>query len=335
VAAKADDPALARVDWGGGHSAGFALTGATGAGAVVAGATATFPGALPGVDVELSSMWNGVKETLVLASPATPTRYVFPLDLNGLQPSLVKDGSVNLTDPTSGVTVGTIPHGFMEDSSISAAAHTGAISNAVSYALQSAGGQTDLVVTLDQRWLSDPARVWPVRVDPTLTQFGNNIANMATYMDSAGGNFAQSTELRVGLDPTTNATDGTFIEFGQLGQVLAPGDQIFSAQLDLYETKSGPQPAGSCDARGAGIYEVTTPWSSASGGLNTVSYAAGLKDWASYAVGGGNNTTCPAGWVSYSANPSNLLNWVKDWADGHAPNYGLTVRVDPGSERTR
>jgi RHS repeat-associated protein len=333
VAAKADDPALARVDWGGGHSAGFALTGATGAGAVVAGATATFPGALPGVDVELSSMWNGVKETLVLASPATPTRYVFPLDLNGLQPSLVKDGSVNLTDPTSGVTVGTIPHGFMEDSSISAAAHTGAISNAVSYALQSAGGQTDLVVTLDQRWLSDPARVWPVRVDPTLTQFGNNIANMATYMDSAGGNFAQSTELRVGLDPTTNATDGTFIEFGQLGQVLAPGDQIFSAQLDLYETKSGPQPAGSCDARGAGIYEVTTPWSSASGGLNTVSYAAGLKDWASYAVGGGNNTTCPAGWVSYSANPSNLLNWVKDWADGHAPNYGLTVRVDPGSER--
>lgn len=112
----------------------------------VEGAVATCPGVLPGVDVGLESLPGGLKETLVLRSAGASRSFEFPPRLAGLRASLV-GGQVVLAD-SDGVRPAVIPAGSMSDSA-------GASSFGVTYRLV---GQS-LRVTVDGRWLADPAVV--------------------------------------------------------------------------------------------------------------------------------------------------------------------------------
>jgi hypothetical protein len=82
---------------------GFGLAGAaTVTGVVPEGSDGTrlhYPGVFPDTDLYVSATADGVKDELVLASPAAPTSFVFPLDLpEGVTPQARDDGSVELVD---------------------------------------------------------------------------------------------------------------------------------------------------------------------------------------------------------------------------------------------
>ena len=107
-----------------------------------------------------------------------------------------------------------------------------------------AANEVVLRYRLDDTWLDDPARVFPVRLDPTLCiQHGSTTCNPSThYLDTYGGDNQASTyptspsTLRVGYDAigSPDAAWGlmrSYIYFDQVS--LADGAQVTSASMVL------------------------------------------------------------------------------------------------------
>ncbi|MBC3844666.1 hypothetical protein GXW82_44195 [Streptacidiphilus sp. 4-A2] len=138
-AGRADDPQLVSIALDATHSVAYGLQGAAPVAARVSGSTVTYPGVLPSADVVYNAQVQGIKESLILHSAAAPTRWVFPLHLAGLTPSLDSHGDVVLTD-AAGTVLLTIPRGFMEDSSVNPGSGDGATSDGMSYALTTEDG---------------------------------------------------------------------------------------------------------------------------------------------------------------------------------------------------
>ena len=88
VATDATDPALVRVQAGDGLEVAFGLAGAGRGLAGTDPTQAVLGGALPGVDLKVRPLRNGAATDVVLASPAAPAQYLFPLNLKGLTASL-------------------------------------------------------------------------------------------------------------------------------------------------------------------------------------------------------------------------------------------------------
>ena len=114
---------------------------------------------------DFTGLANGLKEDIEIADPSQPNRFAFLLEAaSGLQPVLDPDGSIGFQAPDGEVIV-TIPAPVMSDS-----APSREISHAVHYELHPEGpGQWRMVVEADRNWLDAPGRVWPVKIDPTLT----------------------------------------------------------------------------------------------------------------------------------------------------------------------
>lgn len=112
-------------------------------------------------DMRLTSRRGGVKDELVLASPAGPDRFVFPLERKGLTTSLDETGNVIYRDE-AGVERARTTHGFMTDANIDPRSGEAPMSVGVDYALIPWKGGTALEVRLDRAWLDDPDRQYPV-----------------------------------------------------------------------------------------------------------------------------------------------------------------------------
>ena len=152
------------------HTVSFHLEGARSVPAEVVGSKATYRGVFDQVDLELQSTPIGLKENLLLASAAVPDRYRFRLDSPGLTASIEdKTGDVVFADE-KGAVISRIPHGWMQDSSRDPKTGGPAQPNSrgVVYELSGRAPRQALIVKLDRAWLNDPARVWPVKVDPTM-----------------------------------------------------------------------------------------------------------------------------------------------------------------------
>jgi RHS repeat-associated protein len=129
-------------------------------------ATASYESAGGGTSFEFASLPDGLKEEIVIAGPSQPSTFNFELDASkGLTPELLEDGSIQFRD-ASGQSVVTLPAPVMSDS----AEPTPAISHAIHYALgPEVEGHWKLTVEADRDWLTRPDRVWPARIDPTMT----------------------------------------------------------------------------------------------------------------------------------------------------------------------
>jgi hypothetical protein len=234
VAADAGERLLSRVDLGGGRTVGFGLTGARAGRGVRDRDELTYRAILPGVDLRLTSGHTLVKEDLILHSRSAGDSFVFPLTLEGVSASLDATGDVVFTDP-GGVVRARIPTGWMEDANIDRRSGDGARSDGVRYALEpAAGGGMALRVTLDRAWLDDPARVFPVRVDPTV----NPIQTFPddTYVQSPFTNdYSTATELKAGTYNGGGSVARSFLHFD-----LSPwnGKAIDWARLLLWNSHS-------------------------------------------------------------------------------------------------
>jgi RHS repeat-associated protein len=317
-APRSDAAELARVAIDGDHAVSFGLAGAAGAGGDPAGSILTYPGVRPHVDLRLESRPSGVKETLVLASPAAPTSYLFPLRLTGLTARLA-DGQVVLAD-ASGATRAVIPPGDMVDSRSGAAGP--ARSAAVTYRLVDSGGAPALEVTLDSAWLRDPARAYPVLVDPTVQlPLDGDAADSSMYVQG-GSSASGSDHLLVGT--VGGANSASYLKFTGLVNRLQY-HTIFGAQLWAVNYDSD-----SCKSRAVTVHPVTGAWSGSSGysypgpaveaALTSRSFAHG------YIAFGQSSSACPTAGELFNLGAGGR-DLVQRWVNGEQPNYGLSLRA--------
>jgi RHS repeat-associated protein len=222
---------LASVTLPTGEVFGYGLAGAADVSPVVDGAVATYPNILPQTDVELKAFDSGLKETLVLKSPDAASSWVFPLHLQGLTPHLLDSGVVELRNATDEA-VAWIPRGFMEDSRVDP--HSGARiqSPDVAYELTTVDGQPALRVTADQAWLRDPARVYPVRVDPT----AYTATTGDVYADTDPATNTNGDSLAIGTYNSGTTKARSFIAFDAFGTDGFNGLRFTGARLKLFLT---------------------------------------------------------------------------------------------------
>ncbi|MGW5782258.1 DNRLRE domain-containing protein, partial [Streptomyces sp. NPDC003863] len=312
-APTAADRQLASVDFGSGRSLAYALRGAAKAAPdVAADGTVTYAGVLPHTDAQLVPLAEGFKENIVLRSASAANSWVFPLDLKGLTPRVAADGDVEFTDATGAVTA-TIPHAFMEDSKVDPRSGDAAQSRNVGYELTTVDGKPALRMTADRAWLDDPARVYPVTVDPTV------VSSNSTYaQNTISGDHSTETQIKVGsYDSGTNKAN-SFLQFSSLGTTLK-GQKVTAATLNVYALWSS-----TCTPEDFSVHPISQAWT-----------PSGVTSYPGPAFGAAIGTTTPAPGASCTNDtgattvgvkmPVSLsTSWFTQVATGGA-NYGLAL----------
>ncbi len=308
-AASADSAQLAGMRFGD-HELAYGLDGAAPSAGVPAADSVTYPGVLPGVDLNLAARPGAVKETLVLHNADTARTFRFPLRLTGLTPTLA-DGQVVLTDAAGDVKA-VIPPGNMVDSAA-------ALSTGVTYRLDG----TTLEVTIDDAWLRDPVRQFPVHVDPTVSlPVANDKADASMYVRGSSS-AAGGSELQVGR--VAGANTASYLKFGSLVNTLK-FHTIFGAQLQVLNYD-----ANSCKARPVTVHPVTAAWSP-TGSYSYPGPAVGPSMASrSFAHGWFPETIptspCPSANELFDLGVGGT-RLVQGWVDGTTANNGISLRAN-------
>ncbi len=319
IAAEANDGEMVTVDLGAGRSASFGVEGSAPAPALdsVAGETVTFDGLVPDAALTLEATGTGVKETLVLDSPAAPSVWRFPLTLEGLTAELDPELGHVLLRPsgeTDGEAIAMVPHGWMTDAAFGTRPdEASSYSEGVAYTLEETDEGVVLVVELDESWLNDPVRVWPVTVDPTLTQ-----------IDGSGD------DTYVTPYVTTDRSTLPYLYAGSLGMFfnrsyLHLDTSAFAGQVIHFADFNALQTDGrTCSATNVDLYRVTSPWS----GLNltwtsqpTVAPTPVTTATTAQSTLSGSGCTA-AQWATWG-----VSDLVRNWADGTWENNGISLRA--------
>lgn len=306
VADDANAASVANLRLDADHSVGFSLQGATAAKATAETDASTYDEVAKDTDLRLSSQPDGLKEELVLASPAAGLLFLFPLQLKGLTAAIDANGDVIYRDK-AGVERARTPHGFMTDSAVDPLSDEAPMSLGVTYALVPNGKGTVLEVRLDKLWLNDPARVWPVIVDP---QIAVATTDDTFVMSPFHQDNSTSLELKVGTHNGGGEVARSFMKF-DTGAIT--GKTISWAQLHIAERHSY-----NCSSAWPTIHRVTESWTGSQ-----------MQDWPGKAF-----ETNPAGGV-VSANGAchgrtvvyDVTSAAAHWAANSGQSYGLALNT--------
>ncbi|MFI5714075.1 LamG-like jellyroll fold domain-containing protein, partial [Kribbella sp. NPDC051620] len=336
IAPKADADPVARIELGEGHDVGWGVSGATGVAGQMSGNKVVFPDFLADADLELESQPRGIKETIVLKSAAAARSHVFPLNLSSNLTAALVGREVVLTDER-GVERARIPAGTMEDSN---AVDGHATSEAVTYELVTVAGRPALKVTADSAWLDDPARVFPVRIDPTVIPTDRITPN---YAVSAGvnGSVTGADSLQIGCRPASgNTCSGSgwdaftsLLYFPNLVDAFRY-DTITAAQLEVYNYQ-----ADTCSSRAVEVYGAMAGWSGTPlpqlkypGPALTPSVIAANSFSRGYVSNASGTTTCEPRYDALEFNGAGI-GWLQSLVDGKRSNFGFAMLANKRTDR--
>ena len=302
---------LVHLDLGHGLSLGYGVSGSTPVNVPVpTGNTVTLPEVLPSTSIRLTSQASGVKEDLVLANALAPRSFTYPLYLHGLTAEVDAAGNAVFRD-LNGVQRARMPHGVMTDSSVDPASGEPALSTGVTYQIVGAGPTgTALKMTLDADWLADPARTWPVIVDPTTDTYSGN--NDDTFVETPySQDFSADTLLKNGTYDGGTHKARSFIHFN--GANVLDSKVINSATVKVFENWSF-----SCTATPVNLKRITETWAGSTEQSWPGPAQGVLIDQVTTAHG---YTGCPNGaYVNFDATTA-----MRNWADNTWPNYGVAL----------
>ncbi|WP_156753515.1 polymorphic toxin-type HINT domain-containing protein [Actinokineospora pegani] len=265
-------------------------------------------------DLALTAATWGIKEDIVLKSPQAPKVWDFAISTTGgLKPELDKaTGAVFFLNP-KGERTAVIPPGFMVDSAIDPRSGEGVRSNGVGYSLVQVNGATVLRVEFDQAWLADPARKYPVVVDPTLR---SNPDADDTYVMSGFSPFASlwEPELKVGTYDGGAHVAASFIHFNQAFHNLR-NHMILGSSLSVHEVYSYCCPA---QARDINVYRVTAPWGAEVDRWPGPAYDGNRVGYATASYGNS------PGWITMQLPAQGMTRWVHGLEPFHGFRLGAS-----------
>ncbi|MEV6813907.1 DNRLRE domain-containing protein, partial [Micromonospora sp. NPDC051296] len=202
----------------------------------VKGSTVTYRGLAGGADVVYDVTTTALKEEIVLReAPKGPVSYTFTLDTDGLTAQQREDGSIAFVRPDGGAPVFVMPPPFMYDAKDDKSSPVGKVwSDKVTQRVAQTYGQTSVTVSANADWLADPARVYPVVIDPTIKI--QPVPTDAKDVQIYSGNPTH----KYGLDPTqwplkVGTDSGIWRSLVQFDtRPIPPNTTIDDARLELY-----------------------------------------------------------------------------------------------------
>ncbi|HEX8085061.1 MAG TPA: DNRLRE domain-containing protein [Solirubrobacteraceae bacterium] len=291
----------------------FDLRGASAA-AEARGATARYPGALPGVDVVYRTQLGAVKEDLVLRGPGSTRDFSFDLSMTpGLHPEVLRTGAVALRDKLGRSRL-TVSAPFMVD----AKRRTAAVKARVA---KTADGWR-LTYGLSDAWLDKPGRAWPVTVDPVTTPNPDGDC----YLDASlpDSSFCAANPMKVGM--VGGHDHHIVMRFPLAG--IPRGVDVAGATLVAWQTND--QTLTWADIQ---VDPLTEPFTSAASWNRN----NGTDRWSE--PGGEGDTTAraefPGGAGGISGeNYWTMLKIVREWVSGKRANHGMVLSLPSGTNGT-
>jgi large repetitive protein len=255
--ASADPDGTVSLDLGTGQDISWSILGAADvAGTPSAdGNTVTYPGILADTDLEVTSEDYGVKETFALQSASAPHSFTFPLSMTGLSLSQDAQGDWDLV-AASGNVVADLLAPYAVDSAVSQSGG-GAQTNDVAYSLATVDGVEQLTMSVPDAWLNDPARVYPVYVDPTISINGETETSYVSN-EYPTQNYASDQELKIGYDSGTPQTARSFLNFPNSIIVSGNGYHFSSMQFTAFKLWDGGSSDSFTVRAVAGTWSPTT-----------------------------------------------------------------------------
>lgn len=308
VADSSAEGALASVALDAQHSVGFSLEGAAKVTAIADKSSVTYARTHKDTDVRLTSVRTGLKEELVLHSTAAPDRFVFPLELKGLTASIDEGGDIVYRD-AAGTERARTPHGFMTDANVDARSGQGPMSRGVTYALVPHTNGVAIEVLLDRAWLDDPARAYPVTVDPEIkTGAGAD----DTYVSSAypTTNSSYAGDLHIGTYNSGGDVRQGYVRFdtAPLNGAIVQWAALVMAERSSWDCSRQPGP----------VYRITSDWN----GRNITWNNRPPVDPTAYSGVMAGMNACPNRSGVWEITPA-----VAHWAANPAQSFGLFIRT--------
>lgn len=276
----------------------------------------TYRNIFPTVDLVFEARSNGVKELIVLNVPPRRQPSVsFPLNFDGLTARQTPMGAIELIN-AAGEVVFDMPKLWMYDSSFDPDSGEAAMSEGVNMTLETRNQRQYVTVTADFAWLTDPARVYPVIVDPTTED--TLTPSLDTFIQSNIYNTPQSTadQLKAGTyDSGTTVARSAF----KFNVSSLRGKTITKATFEPFENWSW-----SCTATGVEVHRILNWWGAdvTWHHQNAPQFGA-LLDEKSAAYG---HTNCPdGGRISFNVTQA-VTKWLDESGDGWE-NYGLGLKA--------
>jgi RHS repeat-associated protein len=272
-----------------------------------------------------SGLPNGLKEDIVIDDLSQASTFRFELSASaGLIPVKVEDGSIEFRDIDDEL-VAILPAPVMIDSN----PDSPATSRAVTYKLEPKDmGSWLLSVEADRDWLAAPERVWPVKVDPSVTvpapALGCAIFNGPYSEFNLCGN-PMNTGVRA-LYKTSGADEYArhLLRF-DLSAIPASAS-IDTATIGVYS------PTAATKTSGIQLWKAEKPWDNT---VNWKRYSTGnlwKSEGGDYGPPGNHeiailtsNRGSQAGWWNFSGQPVAWL--IQNWLSGTAPNNGLLLKL--------
>lgn len=176
-----------------------------------------------GVDIEYQTLPTKVKETIVLQDNSKD-KFTFVVNTN-LNLKL-KDNTILAMEDEKEIFM--IEKPFMKDAN-------GKINNNLNYELKEVDGEYEIDLILDKDWLSSPNTVYPVYVDPTITNMSQRSSLSDTYIYPGDSSHDRNSEpgLMAGVvrNNGTDVTCRTLIKFDL--PEIGTGSEVIGAYLDL------------------------------------------------------------------------------------------------------
>ncbi|MFE0074717.1 DNRLRE domain-containing protein [Nonomuraea sp. NPDC059023] len=264
----------------------------------------------PGMDLVITALPAGVRQTIRLRErPKQPVdlRFAFA-GTSTLTEG--KEGRLTLTDGRK--RSATAPPPLMWDASAK-----GLLPNAktakVPAKVVTKGGRTELVLKLDNGFLSEEDTVYPVQVDSTLIQPIINDVGLWS-LDTAGQPAYPGGATMMAGTQTGNEKHRTYLRFDTVG---LPGQTVTDAKLSLLNIDSSA--CGAAVGAGIQVQRVTGTWDA--NNLYWANKPTATREGAQLNTAG-YSTGCADG---HKRLEWNVTSMAQDWAAG-AANHGLVLQ---------
>ena len=265
----------------------------------LSGATATYHDVVANGDLVVTATTTGFEVSLVLRkAPVVAPEFRLPFNLSGMTVAQDAKGGLTLTG-ADGTAIVTSPAPLMFSAARDAHADEPTQTKTVASAIENGPGGAVLVLRPDLGFLSDPATVYPVTVDPGSTLSSDLSTHVAS--DFPNQPYDSDTDLKIGTYNGGASVHRTFIRFNDSS---IKGAQVTAATLNLYETWAYSCTAEPLNVQGAAALNPGATW-------NTQPWAGGPMYPANFAAG---YTGCPvgAGWE-----PVDVTGLAQSWSSNN------------------
>jgi len=197
----------------------------------------TYAGLLDGIDLEYQVVADGVKENIVLVAPSERHSFTFQMrHSDGVRLAQQPDGSIDFYAAASDDYLWSLAAPYMFDNpSVNSGQRSqtpeGYAPVQMELTERGQAGVYQITLTADPAWLADPARVYPVTIDPSVI-IRPPSADTTLFSDAyANNNYGSSSQLVVGYSASGPWKARTLLQFDL--SAVPPRSTILNASLGL------------------------------------------------------------------------------------------------------